>query len=118
MIKHTSLLSSLFQKKLPFTGIPFSNPTSIALPGITHETQKVTLELLEKNHQEFDIFYDDRLFHNHFVHHVLAAYSLGASVDNLKDVYDKNYIKYQRPKPSSKVKITRGNWREHLGKPE
>lgn len=118
MIKHFNRLSPSFQKKLAFTGVPFSNPTSIALPGITNETQKVTLELLEKNHQNFDIFYNDNLFHNHFVHHILAAYSMGASVDNLKDVYDKNYVKYQRPKPPSKIRITHENWKEHLGQPE
>ena len=117
MIKQITRLSHLSPKSLKFTEIPFSNPIAIALPGVSSETQQVALELLEKNHRNFDIFYNDKLFHNHFVHHILAAYSLGASVDNLRDAYDKNYILYQRPKPPSKVKITRENWEEHLGKP-
>lgn len=118
MLNQDNQIPSTSPKKLAFTGIPFSNPLTVRFPGITSETQKVVLELLEKNHKEYDIYFDAKGYHNHFVHHVLSAYSLGASVELLREIFNDNYATYQRPMPPSKVKITRENWTEHLGKIE
>lgn len=105
------------QETLPFSEKPFKNSTGVELPGISHESQQVVLELIEKNRERFHIFFNDKNYHNHFVHHLLGAYSLGASPEQLRRIFDK-YASYQKPKPPSTVTITRENWTEHLGNRE
>ena len=116
MNSHNSL-ASLSKTILPFSDKPFVNLTGIQLPGITSETQKLTMELLQKNHDKFDIFFNEKGFHNHFVHHLLAAYSLGGSQQLLNRIYER-HLSYQRPKAPPKVTITRDNWTQYLGKNE
>lgn len=105
------------QEPLSFPGKPFKNITGVEMPGVSVETQQVTQELIDKNHRNFHIFFNDKNFHNHFVHHLLAAYSCGASPEQLKRLYEK-YASYQKPKPPSTITITKENWTEHLGKRE
>lgn len=118
MITLKTLTSPLDGKALPFSSQLFKNISGVELPGITAESQKVTMELLKKNKDNFHIFFNLKAgFHNHFVHHLLAAYSFGASPDMMRRIYEKN-ASYQKQKPSSKIKITRENWIEHLGNKE
>ena len=88
-----------------------------SLQGPKDHRDETVLKLLEENDRTFHIFYNNRGYHNHTVHHVLTAYALGASVATLKTIYEKN-TSYQRPKPPSKITITEENWTQHLGKPE
>lgn len=117
MFNKTIVSPALKVQPLSFSGVPFQNASGVQLPGITEQSRKATLELLHKNHNNFNIFINEKAFHNHFVHHLLAAYSCGASPDLLKRIYEK-HKSYQRPKPPQKVKITHENWEEHLGKNE
>jgi hypothetical protein len=90
------------------------NPLGVSLPGVTSQTQQITQTLLEKNHQKYNIFFNKSGFHNHLTHHVLAAYSLGATPDILKKIYD-IHAGYQKPLPPNKVTKNRVNWKDHLG---
>jgi hypothetical protein len=51
------------------------------------------------------------------IHHLLAAYSLGASKEKLQEIYD-DHAKDQRPIPASIGTITRENFKSYLGKAE
>ncbi|KAI8348306.1 hypothetical protein BD560DRAFT_358794 [Blakeslea trispora] len=85
-------------------------------PGISPEAAKLSEQLLLKS-DEFHIFFNEKGFHNHLDHHVLAAYSFGASKERLQQIFD-IHAKDQRPAPPSIGEITRENYKQHLGKKE
>ncbi|KAG2230873.1 hypothetical protein BDF21DRAFT_386191 [Thamnidium elegans] len=104
----TSFKPSLPNKPETFT---------ITTPGISPETALLSEQLLNRNNKEFHCFFNDRKFHNHLIHHLLAAYSLGASKEKIQEIFD-DHAKDQRPIPPSVGKITRENYKEYLGKAE
>ncbi|KAG4438314.1 hypothetical protein IFR05_006201 [Cadophora sp. M221] len=53
-------------------------------------------ELLQENHEQHHIFFNDDGFHNHIVHHLLTLYSVGAPASVIEKHY-KNNASYQRP---------------------
>ncbi|OBZ85247.1 Oxidoreductase AflY [Choanephora cucurbitarum] len=82
-------------------------------PGISPEAAKLSEQLLIKS-DGFHIFFNDKKFHNHLNHHLLAAYSFGASTERLQKIFDIN-ASYQRPMPPSIGEITRENYKQYLG---
>lgn len=44
--------------------------------------------LLQKNYEEYRIFFRDTAGHNHIVHSLLTALALGASLQQLRDRYE------------------------------
>ncbi|CAO3588732.1 unnamed protein product [Absidia cylindrospora] len=76
-----------------------NNP--IALPGITYGSTQKLEELLKKNHA-FHIYFDG-IKHNHIAHNLIAIYTLGASPEELQDVFDK-HVKIQKPLLALKLK--------------
>lgn len=95
---------------------PITKPESFSLvvPGVSPEAALVSEQLLSRNHKEFHCFFNDKGFHNHLIHHLLAAYSLGASKEKLQEIFD-SHAKDQRPIPPANVEIPRKNFSEHLG---
>ncbi|CEP10776.1 hypothetical protein [Parasitella parasitica] len=87
---------------------------SIIVPGITPEAALLSEQLLTKNNKEFHCFFNDKKFHNHLIHHLLAAYSLGASKEKIQEIFD-DHAKDQRPLPPSVGTITRENYSKYLG---
>lgn len=94
------------------------------LPGSTRASKKAIERLLAKDFDDHHCYFNDKGFHNHLSHHVLAAYDLGASEELLKAIYDSN-ASYQRPILLDQVEgivkpgeINESNWKEHLGKPK
>lgn len=73
-----------------------ANPFVYTLPGMTPETIETCSRLLEDNHQRFHVFFNERSFHNHTAHHLLAALSFGVSSKTLEDIYAKQ-VKLQKP---------------------
>jgi hypothetical protein len=63
----------------------------------------------ENNH----IFFNDKGYHNHAAHHILAIYGLGASPDIIADAYKRH--DYLKPAFDSPEPITDENFVEHLG---
>ncbi|KAG0179401.1 hypothetical protein DFQ28_002837 [Apophysomyces sp. BC1034] len=105
---------SSFIPKIPRTADTYA----LILPGISSKSHRVCEELLVKNNKQFHVFFNDRKFHNHFSHHLLAAYSLGGSSDRLQQIYDK-HKEYQRKFPELlKEKFDRKNYQNYLGKAE
>jgi hypothetical protein len=64
--------------------------------GITSESSKKASELLQANHENNHIFFNESGFHNHIVHHLLTLWSLNASTTDLQRAFDHNQS-YQRP---------------------
>ena len=60
------------------------------------ESAKMASQLLQKNHDDFHIFFNREGFHNHIAHHLLAIYALGATEKEIQRAYDVN-VDYQRP---------------------
>ncbi|KAH9170229.1 hypothetical protein EDB89DRAFT_2072216 [Lactarius sanguifluus] len=101
--------SDLLEKLYP---IPLS--TGIAsLPGPTSASARVLLSVLKHNRQNHHIFFNDRGFHNHVTHHVLAIYGLGASPEIIENAYGTH--DYLKPAFESPDPITEENFAEHLG---
>lgn len=93
---------------LPHLDIPGAFPHS---PTISHEETELVRGLMEKDAKEHHIFFNDKGFHNHLVHMLLADYSLGASLSRLQEVY-KIEEKMQKPKLD---KHDNFKWTDHLG---
>lgn len=64
--------------------------------GMASESSKKASELLQANHENNHIFFNERGFHNHIVHHLLTLWALNASSTALQKAYDQNQS-YQRP---------------------
>lgn len=74
----------------------------VAWPGITHETTSAVRDLIERNDRQFHIWMkvtcagstlvatsaDSLDFHNHLPHHLLTAYSMGATKKHLHAIFD------------------------------
>jgi hypothetical protein len=70
---------------------------------LSHESTERANELLQKNHENFHIFFNDRGFHNHTAHYLLTAWAIGATPPQLQSAYDR-HTDYQRPRDYPAVK--------------
>ncbi|KAI9778526.1 MAG: hypothetical protein M1839_008057 [Geoglossum umbratile] len=90
------------------------------VPGITAESAAKASEVLQKNHEENHIFFNDEQFHNHIVHHILTIYALGASPEAIQTHYDDNKTYQRRPDPVHQNVVDElGNYenrKKYLGK--
>ncbi|KAI0072623.1 hypothetical protein K474DRAFT_361298 [Panus rudis PR-1116 ss-1] len=82
-------------------------------PGLTYDSAKALVECLVDNHRKRHIFFNDKMFHNHASHHLLAIYAMGADRELLKIAYQ-THVVYQRPSFESPGPIDAGNWKAHL----
>ncbi|KAG0099496.1 hypothetical protein BGZ93_007372 [Podila epicladia] len=103
-------------KKLFFPQIPSKN-ISLALPGITKLARETVAELLEENHNKHHCFFNEKGFHNHLVHGVLASYSLGASPERLRAIYESHAVE-QRPIGPIKKNFSPVDWKSEAGNQE
>ncbi|KAG0051208.1 hypothetical protein BGZ83_003993 [Gryganskiella cystojenkinii] len=100
--------NTLFTPQIP------SKSISLALPGITRQARETVAELLKENHYKNHCFFNDRGFHNHLTHAVLASYSLGASPERLRAIYESHAVD-QRPIGSVKKSFTSSDWKSEIG---
>ncbi|KAK5071736.1 hypothetical protein LTS08_008211 [Lithohypha guttulata] len=62
-------------------------------------------ELLQKNHDDYHMYFNSSGFHNHIAHHLLTIFALGANAQQLQKAYNDN-ANYQRPQfPVDKDKV-------------
>ncbi|KAF9972178.1 hypothetical protein BGZ73_004717, partial [Actinomortierella ambigua] len=94
--------------------IPSKN-ISVALPGISSHARQAVADLLQENHSKFHCFFNEQGFHNHLAHSLLASYSLGASPERLRALFE-SHAKDQKPIGSVKKKFTTSDWRSEIGK--
>lgn len=94
---------------------PPPSPLSPArFPGGSHESSLALCRTLIENHTRHHVFFNDKGFHNHISHHLLAIYQLGASGPLLEAAYEV-HAPSQRPAFKSPEAITKDNFHEHLG---
>ncbi|KAH7922437.1 hypothetical protein BV22DRAFT_1017307 [Leucogyrophana mollusca] len=82
-------------------------------PGADKESTAALQKDLYDNHTRWHVFFNDRGFHNHAAHHLLAIWAMGASAPIIDAAY-KTHCDYQRPAFKSPEPITDKNFREHL----
>ncbi|KAJ2679767.1 hypothetical protein GGI25_001218 [Coemansia spiralis] len=80
-------------------------PAGLLLPGIDGEIHKEATCLCARDYLEHHVFFNNIKFHNHLNHHLLAAYSMGASVERLQEIFDGNRL-IQRSSLSTHEAIT------------
>ncbi|KZT63363.1 hypothetical protein DAEQUDRAFT_719501 [Daedalea quercina L-15889] len=103
-------LDALFP--LPSLPPPVLSPQR--LPGVSHESSSAVATLLKDNHARWHIFFNDKGFHNHAAHFLLAIYQLGATPALLEAAYE-SQCATQRPAYKSPSALTEDNLYEHLG---
>lgn len=69
------------------------------LPDIQEESAKKASELLQENHDNHHIFFNQSGFHNHIAHHLLTVYALRATPDQIQKHYDENKHYQRAPQP-------------------
>ncbi|PBK66036.1 hypothetical protein ARMSODRAFT_1086932 [Armillaria solidipes] len=91
-----------------------SSLTPVFLPGADADSTLALQSVLRDNHDKWHIFFNDREFHNHISHHVLAVWTLGASKEIIEAVYREN-VPAQRPAIKPPGPISSANFNAHLG---
>ncbi|RDW88323.1 hypothetical protein BP6252_00355 [Coleophoma cylindrospora] len=86
----------------------------------TTESAAKASDLLQKNHDNYHIFFRKDGFHNHITHGLLTLYGLGAPASVLQRHYDTN-ASYQRPPGKVEEQIIQDmsdpdNFKKYLGK--
>ncbi|KAI0667411.1 hypothetical protein C8Q78DRAFT_982136 [Trametes maxima] len=84
------------------------------LPGVTPQSTTALQKTLRDNHIKWHIFFNEKHFHNHASHHLLALYHLGANGSNIEEAYE-THASYQRRAYESPGSINDDNFHEHLG---
>ncbi|KAM6529735.1 hypothetical protein FALCPG4_007863 [Fusarium falciforme] len=57
------------------------------VPHVPDETIKTANELLQANHEQHHVFFNDRGFHNHITHYILTQAALGATPTQMRRAY-------------------------------
>ncbi|THH28632.1 hypothetical protein EUX98_g5552 [Antrodiella citrinella] len=105
-------LDALFPAPAPAPRASALTPVRLAGPSPKSATELI--ELMQDNHKRLHIFFNDKQFHNHVTHHLLAIHSMGADPVLLKAAYA-THIAYQRPAIPSPNAIDTNNYKEFLG---
>ncbi|KAG7085650.1 hypothetical protein E1B28_003196 [Marasmius oreades] len=96
---------------------PSLSPSQISphvLPGINPASTESLKRVLEDNQKTHHIFFNNKGFHNHIAHRVLAVWALGADKEVIQTSYERD-SEYQRPAFESPEPITNENFNDHLG---
>ncbi|KAJ5953292.1 hypothetical protein N7454_000188 [Penicillium verhagenii] len=75
--------------------ISLETPGYVHVQGLTQASAQLVSELLTQNHTLYKTRWKDTL-HNHLVHHLLAMWALGATPNEIQDMWDYN-AHYQDP---------------------
>lgn len=65
-------------------------------PQIPQDSYAAASSLLQKNHDDYHMYFNQSGFHNHIAHHLLTIFALGATPSQIQFAYDTN-ANYQRP---------------------
>ncbi|OJJ77428.1 hypothetical protein ASPBRDRAFT_36653 [Aspergillus brasiliensis CBS 101740] len=90
------------------------------IPNLSDERSRTLHALLQQGHREIGLLLGPKLlFHSHVPHKLGSAYSLGASVDQMKEMYQTetvglNYEKKEDNSLFTRESITRQNWQKFI----
>lgn len=116
-------MSSSSYVTLPDVGIPAPSRLGHTFPPYDIASAKAVGQFLDLNHQTYHVFFNEKNFHNHFAHHLLAAFQLGAGPSEYPRIYEHNqndldpaWKLNRRPTEADGIeKINDSNWTQHLG---
>ncbi|KAH9879373.1 hypothetical protein J1614_002812 [Plenodomus biglobosus] len=116
---------SLPRISLPSFLRPTGNHPTVTLPSVeihdietSAEKRARTLKhLLKANHANHSIIYHNLRFHNHTPHILGSAYLLGATAEQLNEIYEKE-AEGLEPWTDAPGEITTADWRDFLGRRE
>ncbi|PYI22895.1 hypothetical protein BO99DRAFT_399627 [Aspergillus violaceofuscus CBS 115571] len=87
---------------------------------ITEASARATSEVLQHDLEHHHVFFNDMGFHNHTVHHILSAYALGASADEIRTAYARDRAYQRKAIPVDEATVAalsdRGRFLERLGR--
>ncbi|KAF2118825.1 hypothetical protein BDV96DRAFT_568506 [Lophiotrema nucula] len=89
----TSAATSTSRIELESTHLGITGESKLDDQAITEANR-----LLQKNHEEWHMFFRDRAGHNHIAHSILTCLALGASPEDIQRAYDDG-VDIQRPIP-------------------
>ncbi|KAI0367931.1 hypothetical protein BV20DRAFT_534637 [Pilatotrama ljubarskyi] len=101
----------------PLPSPPSSRQLPARLPGITHASSVSLVNTLKDNHVKWHAYFNDRGFHNHASHHLVAIYAMGAGGPLIEAAYQ-THVAYMRPAFQSPEPIDDKSFWLHLGKRE
>ncbi|KAH9895742.1 hypothetical protein C8Q73DRAFT_449263 [Cubamyces lactineus] len=104
-------LDALFPLPASAPPSPLCPPT---LPGASDASAQAVTRALKDNHIRWHAYLNEMGFHNHTSHHLLAAYSLGASPSVVDAVYAR-HTPLLKPVVTGVEPITPENYFGHLG---
>ncbi|SJL02208.1 uncharacterized protein ARMOST_05534 [Armillaria ostoyae] len=107
-------MSSNTIELFPAPSSAVSSLTPAFLPGADADSTLAMQSVLRDNHDKWHIFFNDKGFHNHISHHILAIWALGASKEIIEAVYRVD-IPAMRPAIKSPGPISSANFNAHLG---
>ncbi|CAO1626099.1 unnamed protein product [Parajaminaea phylloscopi] len=110
--------------QLSTVGLPAPSRLGHTFPPWSPESARAASKYLDLNHHTYHAFFNDKNFHNHLVHHLLAALQLGAQPDEFPAIYDHSlgsldpkWKLNKKPTPQDGLDtVTDQNWTQHLGK--
>ncbi|KAI0357098.1 hypothetical protein OH77DRAFT_1422596 [Trametes cingulata] len=101
----------------PLPSPPSSRQFPARLPGVTHASGLALVNTLKDNHVKWHAYFNDRGFHNHAAHHLVAIYAMGAGGPLIEAAYQ-THVAYMRPAFQSPESIDEKSFWRHLGKRE
>lgn len=98
----------------PSPSLPPSALSPYQWPGISPESTQALKDVLKDNHKRWHIFFNEKGYHNHAMHHAIAIWSLGVNGSVIRSGYEL-HAKEQRATYESPEPITESNFEKHLG---
>jgi hypothetical protein len=122
-VRYSSHRPGIFQYRKMATAstIQLTSATqgSYHVDSISSQSLSTASSLLQKNHEQNHMYFNDEGFHNHIVHHLLTILSLGATPNQIQTGFNNNNA-YQVPQKPTHRNITSmsdpANFNKHLGK--
>ncbi|KAH9849117.1 hypothetical protein C2E23DRAFT_840918 [Lenzites betulinus] len=99
----------------PLPSAVHSPPFPARVPGVTPASGAALVKTLKDNHVKWHAFFNERGFHNHASHHLVAIYGLGASGPLIEAAYQ-THVAYMRPAVESPESLDEKSVWTHLGK--
>lgn len=87
MAKTTFAENDRLNDLFPFPSSPPSALSPQRLAGVSHGSSNTLCQLLKDNHTRWHIFFNEKGFHDHAAHFLLASYQLGANSALLEAAY-------------------------------
>ncbi|KAK9460196.1 uncharacterized protein V1516DRAFT_679200 [Lipomyces oligophaga] len=104
----------------PTPALPYLLPEGV-IPKSLHgghgspDSNKKLQQLLRANEATYSVLYHERKFHNHIPHILGSAFFLGASSEQLVEIYEENSKRLEIWQEDSPAEVTGDDWRDFYG---